>query len=244
MIIFHCFSDQPRSWETIVSAGDPNLNTPQVREGFLHIVHPNYRVNENDDRSYDIALIKLLTPFTREIYRKRNRFQINPVCLPEQRLTLNEQREETTLYGFGIGKYVEKNSLQKADITLEVNPLVQWTHNNTNCQLIPSTLCSIVSGHEPRICKVILFNKLLNLVYNRIVVYQGDSGSGLIQRDEERNAYVVIGVLTAYAPDDEHGLNLMCFDESKAPYYQYFASVPRVVDWIVEQITNTNLTNY
>ena len=169
LIIFYCFSDNPPSWETVVSAGDPNMNTPQVREGFLHIVHPNYRVNENDDRSYDIGLIKLLTPFTREIYRKRNRFQINPVCLPEQRFTPNEQREEATLYGFGIGKYVEENSLQRAHFTLEVSPEVQLTENNSNCYTDYLTLCARVSGHEPRICKVMLFNKFLNLVLIKLL---------------------------------------------------------------------------
>ena len=169
MIIIHCFSDQPRSWETIVSAGDPNMNTPQERKGFLHIMHPDFRIpNHDDDNSYDIGLIKLLTPFTREIYRK-SMFQLNPVCLPEQRLTLNEQREEATLYGFGIGKYVEENSLQRADFTLEVNPLVQRTYNNTNCQINFGTLCAKVSGHEPKICKVMFFNKLLNLVIIKVL---------------------------------------------------------------------------
>ena len=168
MIIFHCCSDHPPSWETVVSAGDPYMNTPQERKGFLHIVHPKYRINQRVDRSYDIALIQLLTPFTREIYRKKNRFQINPVCLPESKFTLNDQRENATLYGFGIGKYVEENSLQRAHFTLEVNPLIQLTYNNTNCKLNLFTLCARVSGHEPRICKVRFLNKL-NLVIIKLL---------------------------------------------------------------------------
>ena len=86
-----------------MSAGDPHMNTPQVRKGVKHFMHSEYK-EKTDDLTHDIGLIKVDKLFTREIYQGQ-KYQINPVCLPEKRIGLNWKYSEpllSDLIGYGI----------------------------------------------------------------------------------------------------------------------------------------------
>ena len=63
---------------------------------------------------------------------------------------------------------------------------------------------------------------------------KGDSGAGIVEMIPEREAGLLLGVLSSGG--GEHPDQHLCIPPNKVPLGNQFTFVPRVVDWILDTI--------
>ena len=85
-----------RFLRTRVSAGSGKKDGIEEIYSDKWVVHPKY-----EKPHFDIALIKLKTPFTKHRTDGKHHYTINAICLPDRNASNDYHGQYATLFGFG-----------------------------------------------------------------------------------------------------------------------------------------------